>query len=123
MAFRLNSDRLDVTRLDAENPIQPRFDLKIHAEYQSTCVRGEGLIWDISETGARIEKASRPVQIGAGLHLEMSLSPGSVPITLSATVVRNTASGFAVRFIHVSERLGKLLAVGLPRAAEFAQKE
>ena len=110
----------------AQNPpkecIAKRFDLHIHCEYQTFGVRGEGILWDISLTGARLENASRPVESGTRLHLEVSFFPGSVPVAISAEVVRSTATGFAVRFVHLEERLKRLLQVALPKAASFAEK-
>lgn len=100
-----------------------RFEVRARVEYQTFSVRGEGLLWDISGSGARIEKASRPMPPGRKLHLELPFFPDSAPVVLSAEVVRTTASGFAVKFLHLNDRLKKLLEVVLPQAVAFRETE
>jgi hypothetical protein len=83
-------------------------------EYTSGSVRGQGTIWDISASGARIEDASVPVEQGATLGLRSSFFPGSFEVELKADVVRYTETGFAVKFVELGEPQVEFLRRILP---------
>lgn len=68
------------------------------ALYSSGSVEGKGVLYDLSLTGARIEKASQRLEIGARLDLTFSLRGDVFPVEIAATVTRETRRGFAVRF-------------------------
>ena len=101
---------------------EQRFELRIPVDYESCGIQSKGLLWDISTTGARIEQASQP-QLGTEVKLTLAFFPGATPVALRGEVVRQTESGFAVKFHHLDPRTKQLLSVALPRAAAFAAKQ
>ncbi len=102
--------------------VQQRYELRIPVDYQSSGREGKGLLWNISSSGARIEQASVSMQLGTEVRLTLAFFPGAAPVALLGEVVRETESGFAVRFLDLGQRVQKLLRVALPRAAAFAAK-
>ena len=73
------------------------------------------MVWDISTSGARIERASVLVELGARVGLHASFFPGSFDVELMGSVVRQTDGGFAVRFVDVGPLQAELLHLALPR--------
>ena len=96
-------------------PSAPRFDLRVPVLYKGAKGRGEGIIWDISTTGLRVEVASARLKPGMHLHLKFSYSDESEPVFAAAEVVRATETGFAVRFVQMSSALQNQLSAALPR--------
>jgi hypothetical protein len=86
-------------------------------EYTNGSVRGEGTVWDISASGARIENASEPVSQGTTLGLRSSYYPGSFGVELKGDVVRHTETGFAVQFVQLGSPQVDLLRRILPAGA------
>ncbi len=71
---------------------------------------GGGVIHDISLTGAHIAKTT--VRIPPGEEVELFFLMGAATprrIKALATVVRQTASGFAVRFLRIERQLERLV--------------
>ena len=93
-----------------------RFDLRVPVEYQSTTVNGQGTVWNISASGARIENASAFMESGARLGLRASFYPGSFDVVLTGDVVRHTEGGFAVQFVALGPAQKGLLRKALPEA-------
>jgi hypothetical protein len=93
----------------------PRFDLRVPVLYKGARGRGEGIIWDISATGLRVEVASASLKPGMHVHLKFSYSDHSEPVIAAAEVVRATDTGFAVRFVNMSSTLQDQLRAALPR--------
>ncbi len=100
-----------------------RYELRIPVDYQSSGRQGTGLLWDISTSGARIEQAPVSVQVGTEVTLLLAFLPGATPVSLRGEVVRQTKSGFAVKFLPLEGRVRLLLKVALPRAVAFAAKQ
>ncbi len=100
-----------------ERRIARRFDLRVPVEYEGSEAQGDGMTWDISVTGARIENASAPVERSAKVEIRSSFFPGSFEIELTAVVVRVTETGFAVRFVDLGPRQRELLSAVLPNTA------
>lgn len=92
----------------------PRFDLRAPVEYHSATSNGEGTVWNISTSGARVENVSAFVELGARLGLRASFYPGSFDTVLSGEVVRHTEAGFAVQFVDLGSPQKALLASALP---------
>ena len=92
----------------------PRFKLRAPTEYQNESVHGNGMIWDISASGARIENVTSVVDPGATIALRSSFFPGSFDIQLKGDVVRHTRSGFAVQFIELEAAQIDFLRTILP---------
>jgi hypothetical protein len=82
-----------------EKRAAPRVKLRGPTEYRGAAVHGQGTVWDISVSGARIENASAAVERGATLGLRSSFYPGSFDVELKGDVVRHTETGFAVQFV------------------------
>jgi hypothetical protein len=93
----------------------PRFDLRVPVLFKGARGRGEGIIWDISATGLRVEVASATVKPGMHVHLKFSYSDQSEPVVAAAEVVRATDTGFAARFVNISSALRDQLQAALPR--------
>ena len=91
--------------------------LRAPTEYRNDAVHGNGTIWDISASGARIENASAAVDHGATLALRASFFPGSFDVEVRGDVVRHTDNGFAVRFVELGAVQKELLRRVLPRPA------
>ena len=92
-----------------------RFLPRVPVEYENGGP-GSGILWNISESGARIEEVSRLVAPGTTLTLRFSFFVGSFDVPLRGETVRRTDSGFAVRFIGVSEPQLDMLRRALPGA-------
>ncbi len=92
-----------------------RFEMRIPVEFKGGPERGEGIIWDMSMTGARIEVATAPMRPGTPVHMKFSYASEAEPVFAAAKVVRATETGFAVRFTRMSKALRQQLVVALPR--------
>ncbi len=100
-----------------------RFTLRIPVDYEISSSQGKGLLWDISTSGARVEQASLAVELGTEITLMLAFFPGATPVSLRGEIVRQTESGFALKFHPLEGRVQLLLNVALPRAAAFAAKQ
>ena len=92
-----------------EGYVAPRFDLCVPVAYRGPGFEGEGLLGDISSSGARIERASNGVAPGTKLGMRFSFFVGSFARELPAEAVRETESGFAVRFVELKAEDRRLL--------------
>ncbi len=100
-----------------------RYQLRIPVDYESSGRQGKGLLWDISTSGARVEQASLSVEPGTEITLMLAFFPGATPVSLPGEIVRQTESGFALKFLPLEGRVRLLLKVALPRAVAFAAKQ
>ena len=98
-----------------EKRLARRFLLRVPVEYENG-VPGSGTLWNVSESGARIEEVSRLVEPGSSLTLRFSFFVGSFDVPLRGETVRAIDWGFAVRFIDVSEPQLDMLRRALPGA-------
>ncbi len=98
-----------------EKRLARRFLLRVPVEYENGGP-GSGILWDISESGARIEEVSRLVESGSSLTLRFSFFVGSFDVPFCGDTVRTTDWGFAVRFVDVSEPQLDMLSRALPGA-------
>jgi hypothetical protein len=89
----------------AERRAAPRVRLLTHAYFSAGHREGSGIAFDLSITGARIEEATVRPQTGEAIELVVALGDDDAPLEASGTVVRQTASGFAVQFREVDPRL------------------
>jgi hypothetical protein len=92
----------------------PRFDVRGPVEYRFADHRGEGLVWNVSTSGARIDLAFPPVACGTRIQCRFSFYPGSFDTPITAQVVRRTESGFAVQFCDLGPRQNRMLLNALP---------
>lgn len=96
----------------------PRFNLRVPVEYRFPGFRGEGTVWNVSASGARIEWATALVGSGTHVWLRFSFFPGSFATELEADVVRRTETGFAVQFRELGPSQLDMLRRALPAATE-----
>ena len=92
----------------------PRFDLRSPVEFTVDEVVGTGTIWNISRSGALVEWSDAPPLPGTEVRLRISSHLGSSEVEFPAEVVRETESGFAVRFIRLGEHELEVLNAILP---------
>jgi hypothetical protein len=91
-----------------ENPDPPpekpqparRFHLRIPVKYESEEQSGEGMLVDLSSSGALIEATNVPLNFGALVDIGYTLESEEKPTELYGKVVRETDSGFAVEFVE-----------------------
>jgi hypothetical protein len=119
VACSLQTERFERrgTVVQEERRAAPRVKLRGPTEYRNSGVEGNGTVWDISASGARIEEASAPVERGETLGLRSSFFPGSFDVELRGDVVRHTESGFAVQFVDLGAAQIDFLRRVLPGTA------
>ncbi len=94
---------------DAERRDEIRVERFGWARYQSDEVEGQGLVTNLSQTGARVERCSEPLEPGAKLVLRLKPAGGFKTVAVDAEVVRTTEEGFALRFSEASQDASRLL--------------
>lgn len=100
----------------------PRFNIRAPAEYRWEGRTGSGTIWNISASGARIEKITTPAVLGTEIRVRSSFFPGSFEAELAAHVVRETElGGFAIRWMELGERERGMLERALPRPIQSSR--
>ena len=99
-----------------------RVTVSFEAEYSGRSVRGVGIVQNISATGALIEEAEPPLLSGGEVTLKFSIHEGSVPLSIRATVVRETDLGFAIEFIEMNPRTRKVLKLSIAKALRLADE-
>lgn len=115
------ADQNDAPAPDASRPERrtaPRFAFKAPVEILTAGSRETGTVWDMSASGARIEKPSwKPVE-GQPVTLRLAFLPGSLPILLTGTIVRKTKlGGFGIRFAKLNPRTRQILLRILPKVS------
>ena len=96
--------------MPTEKPAATRYDLSGPVEFRHNDQVGTGTVWNVSASGALVERASIPVDSGSPLRMRFSYYPGSFEIEVPSEVVRTTPTGFAVRFIDLDASSRRLLA-------------
>ena len=99
---------------DSDRRDAPRMPGRVH--YSAGRVEGEGLIHDLSLTGARVEEVSQNLAPGTRIELYFSVGQDRVPIHAQAEVVRQSRRGFAIRFVKLDNKMKDLLFAALPPA-------
>ena len=96
----------------------PRYEFRTPVAILSSYRKSEGMLWDMSTAGARIEKVDLEPMEGERLSIEFSFFPGSPPVQLAGNVVRRTETGgFAIEFSRMSSRMHQILCCLLPKVA------
>ena len=96
--------------MPSDKPVAARYELSGPVEFRCHDQIGTGTVWNVSASGALVERASVVVESGTPLRMRLSYSPGSFEIELSSEVVRTTPTGFAVRFTDLDASSRRLLA-------------
>ena len=97
-----------------ERRVAPRFKMQAPVEYRGQAAQGNGMTWDISSSGLRVDDASTRLDPGELARLRCSFFVGSFDVELVGNVVRHTNTGFAVQFRDLGAAQLKLLHSILP---------
>jgi len=92
-----------------ERRVEPRVERFGWARYAAGELEGEGLVVDLSITGARMRNCSLPLEPGAKLALRLKPSGGFPTLPIAAEVARTTRDGFAVHFVDLDRRVRERL--------------
>ena len=79
-------------------------------------VEGTAQALNVSATGALLEDAEPLLIAGGKIRLRFSLAPDALPIDVAAEVVRETETGFAVRFTGMDGRVRAVLKTAVSKA-------
>ena len=71
---------------------------------------------NMSATGALLENAEPLLISGGKIRLRFSLAQDAIPVDVAAEVVRETETGFAVRFTSMDSRVKAVLKAAISRA-------
>ena len=96
--------------MSSDKPVAARYELSGPVEFRCDDQVGTGTVWNVSASGALVERTSTVVESGTPLRLRLSYYPGSFEIELPSEVVRTTPTGFAVRFTDLDARITAKLA-------------
>ncbi len=107
---------------NGSKPREPRYDLRLSVRYRGPEGAGRATVWDLSGRGTRLELATNNVAPGTKIQLEF-LRKGAPPIRTWAQVVRETETGFALRFLDDKSPLATLLGANPKHAAKAAAPE
>ena len=98
-----------------ERRVAPRVSSRVHptvpghVNFAAGMIEGHGLILDISATGAHVYMASHRLGLGTRVDLYFLQARTERQLHAIAEVVRETESGFAVRFLKVERKLRSLV--------------
>jgi hypothetical protein len=92
-----------------ERRAAPRFRIKGPVHFETGFTEGWGTLTDISIKGALIDGADLGLEVGSSVRLMISLVEGALPVRVTAKVVRETETGFAVEFTGLEPRLQQVI--------------
>ena len=78
-----------------------RFKLPCSVQYQTEEGSGSGSLLDISAGGVNIEKATHALPLRSHAQLSLHFGDACDPVQVQIEVVRQTANGFAGRFVNL----------------------
>ena len=84
-----------------ERRVSPRVRIPAPAEYTAPSGNGTGTVHDISMSGVRIADVSMRLDNEEEAGLRCSFHMGSFGVELTGRVVRQTDTGFALRFLEL----------------------
>lgn len=93
-----------------------RVRVRFRASYRARSVEGSGFVRNISHSGALIDPAEPPLLAGGHTKLRFSFFEDSLPVEVKAEVVRETKTGFAVRFTEMDPRVRGIIKQAIARA-------
>lgn len=93
----------------------PRIRTWFETHFSSQRQEGEGVLADISYTGARVEDTGIQPKIGALAILYVCLPDDAKPFQLEGKIARHTDSGFAIEYERANEETRR----GVDRIAEL----
>ncbi len=86
-----------------------RAEVEIIVLYASGTKRGSGTMTSLSLSGALLEKTSIRPKLSAAVEIRFRLPSDENPLTLAGTLVRHSASGFAIQFTTNPEIVRQML--------------
>jgi hypothetical protein len=95
-----------------------RVPVYFSCEFFGRKIQGEGMVRNISVSGALVEEAEPLLIAGTEVKLRFSLGPDTLPVEVGAEVVRETEGGFAVRFDCIDARVRSVLQQLIARARD-----
>jgi hypothetical protein len=96
----------------------PRVQVQFSCEFYGRKIQGNGLVRNISTSGALIEDAEPLLISGTQIRMRFALGSDTVPVELTAEVARETEGGFAVRFDSMDARVRAVMHKLISRACE-----
>jgi hypothetical protein len=103
-----------------ERRANQRVRVRFPVSFTGKNTEGRAYARNISTTGALLEEAEPLLVAGGRIRLRFSLFPDSLPIEVTAEVVRETQHGFAVRFTEMDPRFRGVLRMAVTRAIATA---
>jgi CBS domain-containing protein len=99
-----------------------RHTLRAPVEYRAEALVGRGTTWDLSESGVHVAWSDPPPLPGTEVRLRLSFGPGA-ELEIRGEVVRETETGFAVRFLEIDDVERELLQRALADETEVSEDE
>ncbi len=99
-----------------ERRSEPRYRDRYKVVFRTDEEQGSGTLRDISMSGARVEEASMQLKPATRVRLEFAPRADCLPVEVTAHVVRECGSGFAVEFSAIDPRMKRLLRSLIERA-------
>jgi hypothetical protein len=93
-------------------------ELPDRVNYRADGTDGTGVLWDISASGAQVAEASSRLQPGTAVDMYFLLGRDLRPAHAVAEVVRETRSGFCVRFQRIERPLTELVLSAAAKQSE-----
>ncbi|MFQ5513567.1 MAG: PilZ domain-containing protein [Myxococcota bacterium] len=94
----------------------PRVEVHFETQYEERLLKGQGVVRNISASGALIDDADPRLPVGSEVSLSFSLQPDTLPLRIRGSVVRETERGFGVTFLAMDARTRKVLKASIHRA-------
>jgi hypothetical protein len=100
------------------NAVRHLVNLPVHyiADDDLQETEGQGVVTDVSATGARINGGTLPVKRDEIVRLRFALHPTAPPVVLQAQVIWTTDAGFSVQFLNRDQLLMEALRLALCRS-------
>ncbi len=93
-----------------------RVSVRFPVTYTGRHVKGTAMALSVSATGALLENAEPLLISGGKVRLRFSLAQDAIPVEVAAEVVRETETGFAVRFTSMDVRVKAVLRAAISKA-------
>jgi hypothetical protein len=93
-----------------------RVSVRFPVTFYGRQVEGTAQATNVSATGAFLQDADPLLITGGKIRLRFSLAADALPIDVWAEVVRETETGFAVRFTKMEPRIRAVLKTAISKA-------
>ncbi len=109
---------IDRKAADIGSRASARVSVRFPVTYTGRHVKGTAMALNVSATGALLENAEPLLISGGKIRLRFSLAQDAIPVDVAAEVVRETETGFSVRFTSMDARLKAVLRAAISRAVQ-----